>query len=213
MPRVISGKAKGLKLISPKGNSTRPTLDRVKESVFNIIASLVHGSHVLDLFSGTGSLGIEALSRGAEKAIFVDLDSECCNIIKENLSKTRLGTSSKAAEVSKTNAFDIIVNLAQNRIRFDIIFVDPPYNSGLAKKALEIISENDIIKENVIIIVETAFNEVLGDIKYLSLVREKLYGSTKISFYRKLEWDEVKYKWGFTYAQVVLILLPMDMLT
>ena len=148
--RIISGKARGTKLYTLKGENTRPTLDRVKESLFNIIQDKIQEANFLDLFSGSGAIGLEALSRGAKKAILCDKSKEACDIINENVQKTHL----------EENA--IIYNMdfkkvLQNKIneKFDIVFLDPPYKTNFAIEAIEIIFQNNLIKENAIIIIET----------------------------------------------------------
>ena len=148
--RIISGKARGTKLYTLKGENTRPTLDRVKESLFNIIQDKIQEANFLDLFSGSGAIGLEALSRGAKKAILCDKSKEACDIINKNAQKTHL----------EENA--IIYNMdfkkvLQNKIneKFDIVFLDPPYKTNFAIEAIEIIFQNNLIKEDAIIIIET----------------------------------------------------------
>lgn len=119
--RVISGTARGCKLTAPKGSKTRPTGDRMKEDLFNILNESVRGSRFLDLFCGSGAMGIEALSRGAEHAVFVDSSNEAVDSVKANLTKTRLAGRADVLHISYEQCFDRLAN------RFDIIFLDPPY--------------------------------------------------------------------------------------
>jgi 16S rRNA (guanine966-N2)-methyltransferase len=179
--RVIAGIAKGHKLKAPKGYSTRPTSDKVKGAIFNIIAEHIPDAHVLDLFSGTGSLGIEALSRGAKFAVFVDRDFECSNIIKENLKHTKLINKS---EVIKGDAWHSISKLSKKHRKFDVIFLDPPYKKNIIDETLKIILKNDIINHKGIIVVEhDADANVLTEIRNMKLVRNQKYGDTAVSFY------------------------------
>lgn len=179
--RVISGSARGHKLKTIKGNTTRPTSDRVKESLFNIIAEYINGADVLDLYAGTGNLGIEALSRGANSAVFVDKSSECISIIQENLKHTKLIDK---ANLISGDANNTLNKLSQKNMAFDIIFLDPPYSKNFIKEILEIIEKNDIIKNDGIIIAEHDINDsVEEEIGKLKLVRSKKYGDTVLSFY------------------------------
>ena len=125
--RVISGTAKGHKLKTIKGITTRPTADRVKESLFNIISGLIPKARVLDVYAGTGSIGIEALSRGAEFAVFVDKSNECSRIIRENLVSTKLIDK---ASVITGDIFITLNKISKNNKKFDIIFLDPPYKKS-----------------------------------------------------------------------------------
>ncbi len=182
--RVISGTAKGHKLKTPKGNSTRPTTDRVKESLFNIIAGLLPGAQVLDLFAGTGNLGIEALSRGAAHAVFADKSTECAGIIRDNLNHTRLN---EKASVHVGDAAAILSRLKAEGKKFDIVFLDPPYSRNMAKEALDHLFELDLINEDGIVIAERDKNDQLPEnVGHLSLVRTQKYGDTSVSFYRKV---------------------------
>ncbi len=180
--RVISGIAKGHKLKTVKGSTTRPTSDMVKESLFNIIAEYVPDARVLDLFAGTGNLGIEALSRGARYAVFVDKSRECIRIIRENLIHTRL---LEKAEIIQANSIEYIKKLSHTDSKFDIIFMDPPYNENLIVPVLDIIGNGDIISENGIIAVErTNKNEIPEQIGCLIKFKDRKYGTTSLSFYK-----------------------------
>ncbi len=178
--RVIAGKAGGLKLKTPKGFSTRPTVDRVKESVFNILNPYIEGSTVLDLFSGTGALGIEALSRGADSAVFVDSDKTCCGIIRENLSHT--GFNEKGT-VYRRKVYGAIRELGLKQCSFDIIFMDPPYLKNFIQETIHLLVKNDIIKDKGIIVVEhhrdEPISETTGDLR---ITRTQTYGETNVTF-------------------------------
>jgi 16S rRNA (guanine(966)-N(2))-methyltransferase RsmD len=181
--RVISGTAKGHKLKTLKSNLTRPTSDRVKESLFNIIAGYVIDADVLDLFAGTGNLGIEALSRGAASAVFVDKSRDCFEIIKDNLTHTKLADR---AEILTTDTEAALERFAVEAKRFDLVFLDPPYGKNLAVESLNIIGKNVIIKNNGLIVAEHDIDdelpETVGEIK---LVRKQKYRDTVLSFYKK----------------------------
>ena len=180
--RVIAGTAKGHKLKTIKGLTTRPTSDKVKGAVFNILAALIPGANVLDIYAGTGSLGIEALSRGADSAVFVDKSSECFHTIKENLAHTKL--ESKATVIAG-DVFVALNKFSKNNKKFDIIFLDPPYGKGLVEKTLKNIAENDIIMQEGIIVAEhDVEDEVPEEVGGLERYRRQKYGDTVISFYR-----------------------------
>ena len=180
---MISGIAKGHKLKTLKGDATRPTSNKVKESLFNIIASYIPGAEVLDLYAGTGNLGIEALSRGAESAVFVDISRESCRIIKENLEHTKMQDKGTVFNGSVQN---IICKLAAQNKMYDIIFMDPPYNKNLVQETLKIIEENDIINENGIIVAERSVKDDIGiNLEKLKLFREQRYGDTVLSFFTR----------------------------
>jgi len=176
--RVITGKARGVQLKTPDGMQTRPTIDRVKEALFSIINFDIPGASVLDLFGGTGQLGIEALSRGAKNAVFVDADKNAIKIIKENLVKTKLDSLATVAQT------DSIAFLSMTDRVFDIAFLDPPYEKGLLQKALAKIG--DCIAEGGAVICEHPFKEELED-EYNGLVRTKdyKYSKTAVTVYRK----------------------------
>jgi len=179
--RVVSGKAKGLRLKTLNGLQTRPTADRIKESLFSIIAPLLNEAIVLDLFAGTGALGLEALSRGAEFATFIDSSRESISVIKENVNHADF---EKLSEIYLKDFDAAIKLLAKKNKKFDIIFLDPPYGKGLEFKAVEYIEQNNLLSEKGIIIIETEElleDRLFGMIKY----DERSYGRTKLSFYKK----------------------------
>ncbi len=177
--RVISGSARGLKLRSPEGLNTRPTADRIKESLFNIIAPYIYDSTFLDLFSGSGAIGIEALSRGAKEASFVDFDINSINIIKTNISLSKFEQKSS---VYHLDVLDAINKLATKSKKFDIIFLDPPYNKGLLLPTLKKIEEHKLLKDDGFIICEQHINEPEIELKTLYTYRIKEYKITKIVF-------------------------------
>ena len=179
--RVISGKARGVSLMTPKGELTRPTADRVKEALFSIIQFDLPGAKVLDLFGGTGQLGIEALSRGAKQAVFVDAREDACRLIKENLKRTKLESD---ANVIRS---DYLQYLNRCREKFDIIILDPPYAEVFLENALKVITEIDILQSGGIIIAERPLGKDLPlDFEGYTRSKDYKYGRTLITIYRKL---------------------------
>lgn len=180
--RVISGKARGLKLDSPKNQDVRPTTDRVKESLFNIINPYIRESNILDLFAGTGSLGIECLSRGAKNCVFVDKSKDSINIIKSNVKKARVENESTILNVDFKDA---VKRLSNQNQKFDVIFMDPPYYENMFIECLKIIDELNLLYEDGIIVVEhdtkDLFDESIGN---LVKSRDKKYGNTTLTFYK-----------------------------
>ncbi len=187
--RVIAGRARGHKLISPEGLEVRPTSDRVKESIFNIIQRKLPDSKVMDFFSGTGNLGIEALSRGAAKAYFIDKSPKSIMVIRENLEKTRLIDQ---AEIVNMAAETAVAALAAKGLRADIIFMDPPYLKGFEELMLEKIALQGLLADEGIIVVEHSRTTIIKeDIKF-TRYRRNDYGSTSVSFYCYREEEKCK---------------------
>lgn len=185
--RIISGIARGTKLTTLSGESTRPTLDRVKESLFSIIQNKISDSIVLDLFSGSGALGLETLSRGAELAVLCDNNMEAIKIINKNIEKTRMKDKTVVVKNDYKNCLDTLQNKG---MKFDLIFLDPPYKSNYAVDALQRILELDILAENGIIILET--DEEQREIKQIQLVNINIndirkYGRVKLMFLSRKE--------------------------
>lgn len=173
--RVISGSARGKKLLCAEGKDIRPTLDRVKESIFNIIAFDVPESSILDMFSGSGALGIEALSRGAGAAVFLDCDETSVSVTKQNLNATRLET---LATVIRTDSIEYVKSTDK---KFDIIFVDPPYESDLYEKSLNAIKQNSVLTDDGFVLLE--YDSVTTpefDLCGFEVLKEKKYGRVKI---------------------------------
>lgn len=177
--RVISGSARGHKLIAPDGLKTRPTTDRIKESLFNIIAPDLYGAVFLDLFSGSGGIGIEALSRGAEMAVFVDNGKKAIEAVEANLCHTKL--KDKAA-VYKTDVIEAIKVLSGKNMKFDIIFMDPPYSSGFYESVLREITLGGLLKEDGYIIAERSSEIDLPKVEGLKVFRTKDYKTSVMSF-------------------------------
>ena len=174
--RVISGSARGRRLKELQGMDTRPTTDKVKESLFNIIQFELEGRRALDLFGGTGQLGIEALSRGAVHCTFVDMRREAAALIRENLRLCGLSERSRVVQG------DALAFLASCREKFDLIFLDPPYQSGLLEKSMEAAAGFDILSEHGIMICESAADQVLPPLAPpYEWGREYRYGKIKLT--------------------------------
>ena len=175
--RVIAGFARRTALVAPVGLSTRPTSDRCKENLFNILGEQVRGARVLDIFCGSGAIGIEALSRGAEKAVFVDCDSSAVKAVKTNLLKTKLSANALVLEM--------LVEQAVKRLsaeKFNIIFLDPPYNS---QQVSEILAELfPLLDEDGLIVAETHIEFVPPKHNEGNLADTRIYGQTKFLFYK-----------------------------
>ena len=178
--RVITGKARGVVLNTPKGMHTRPTTDRVKEALFSIIQFDVPTSKVLDLFGGTGQLGIEALSRNASCAVFVDEREDACKLIRENLKKTRLDGSAKVIRS------DYAAYLKSCKEKFNIIFLDPPYAEVFLENSLKLITEIDILETGGIIVAERPLGkDLLCTFSGYTRSKDYKYGNTLLTIYRK----------------------------
>ncbi|MDY0219542.1 MAG: 16S rRNA (guanine(966)-N(2))-methyltransferase RsmD [Desulfobacterium sp.] len=197
--RIIGGNCRGRKLIPPKGRqTTRPTSDRIRESIFNIISQRIHKARVLDLFAGTGALGMEALSRGADFATFVDKSLEACKLIKENSTLLHLDDRSTiihrdlsrpgqlftpGERRSHTRIDQIQTNLAWAKKKFDLVFMDPPYGMGLIETTLADTSFLDLLTDNALIVCEHCVREDLGaNLSNLDIRDQREYGKTRITF-------------------------------
>ena len=186
--RVISGKARGLKLDTPKNQDVRPTTDRVKESLFNMINSYIMDSNILDLFAGTGSLGIECLSRGAKNCVFVDKSKDSINIVRSNVKKARVENESTILNVDFKDA---VKRLSTQNQKFDVIFMDPPYYENMFIECLKSIDKFNLLDEDGIIVVEHDTKDLFEDsIGRLNKSREKKYGNTTLTFYKLEDQDE-----------------------
>jgi 16S rRNA (guanine966-N2)-methyltransferase len=180
--RVISGTLKGKKLFSVKGRSLRPTSDRVRESVFDILQGIIEGRRVLDLFAGTGAMGIEALSRGALAAVFIENHPGSLDALRRNLAACRL---EGVSEVLAKEAKEGLRFLEGRRGNFEFIFLDPPYGKGLARETVNKLAESALLKPATLIVAEHSPAEVVEGIFPLERVDFRKYGSTRISFFRK----------------------------
>ena len=178
--RVITGKARGVQLKTPDGMQTRPTADRVKEALFSIINFDIPGADVLDLFGGTGQLGIEALSRGAKSAVFVDQSEQACKLIRENLKRTKLEQQGRVVRG------DYMDYLSRCRENYDIILLDPPYAEVFLENALKRITEIDILRSGGIIVAERPLEKELPwEFEGYTRSKDYKYGKILLTIYRK----------------------------
>ncbi len=178
--RIISGKARGTKLYTLEGSDTRPTLDRVKESLFNIINANIIDAVVLDLFSGSGAIGIEFASRGAKKVYLCDNSKKAINIIEKNVDKTHLENTVEILNCDFKEAIEKLKNQ-----KFDIIYIDPPYMTNYIKESLELLIKTNCVDENTLMILETDDEErVIKDIKNLNIkiIDQRKYGRATLIF-------------------------------
>jgi 16S rRNA (guanine966-N2)-methyltransferase len=178
--RIIGGELRGKKLAPLRGMAIRPTADRIREAVFNIIAAKIYGANVLDLFAGTGAFGLEALSRGADSAVFIDDAAGALSTIEKNITACRM---QDRAQVIR---WDIIRNLnclGSISPAFDIVFLDPPYSSNAVAPALRNLVQSDALSPGAIVIVEHAPSEIIADLPDgLSLIDQRKYGKTLVAF-------------------------------
>ena len=183
--RVIAGTARSLPLKTVPGLQTRPTTDRIKETLFNMLNPYLPGSSFLDLFSGSGAIGIEALSRGADHAVFVDCDRACCSVIRENLAFTHL---SEHGEVLQRDALSAVSLLEARRKAFDIIFMDPPYASDGVVSVLKKLEGSCLVGPHTIIIFEEDVRFQLDFTESLSfeVIKEKKYKTNKHVWLKKV---------------------------
>lgn len=185
--RIISGTAKGTKLYTLEGLETRPTLDRVKESLFNIIFDEIVDSTVLDLFSGSGAIGLEFASRGAKKVFLCDKSKDACKIIRRNIEKTHLEEKVELLNMDFIKAIREVKN-----IKFDIIYLDPPYKTDFIKISIKELNKN--ITKDTLIIAETDEEEKITkqveEIKEIEIVDKRKYGRAYILFLKKMNGKE-----------------------
>ncbi|MBP0724793.1 16S rRNA (guanine(966)-N(2))-methyltransferase RsmD [Bacillus sp. RG28] len=180
--RVVSGNCKGLSLKAVPGMSTRPTTDKVKEAMFNIIGPYFEGGLVLDLFGGSGGLGIEALSRGIDRAIFVDREAKAIKTIKENLVTCKLADH---AEVYRNDAERAIKAIVKRELQFDLILLDPPYKDQKIISLLRIIDEHNLLHKNGTILIEHATDvELPAEIGNFTRRKAETYGICAVTVYR-----------------------------
>lgn len=178
--RVIAGKARRLLLKTIEGPDTRPTTDRIKETLFNMLQNDVPGARFLDLFAGSGGIGIEALSRGADYCVFVENNPKAAACIRENLLHTKLADNALVMEADVTVAATL-GRLEKKEAAFDIVFMDPPYNMGLEKKVLEYLKDSALINSSTLIIIEAALDTDFSWVNSMGveLIKEKIYKTNK----------------------------------
>lgn len=183
--RVVSGMARGTKLYTLEGSNTRPTLDRVKEALFNIIQYDLENSNILDLFAGSGSLGIEALSRKAKFCAFCDNSYEATTIIKKNIEKTRFNDLSKIYNMAYDKA---LLKMKNENLKYDIVFLDPPYETDYIQKSLELIIKYELLNDDAILILETDDQDrILKELENIQLdIRDvRKYGRVSLIFLKR----------------------------
>ncbi len=182
--RVIAGSARSLKLVTPEGRDTRPTTDRIKETLFNMLQPDLPGSVVFDLFAGSGALGIEALSRGAKHAYFVENNGEAFRCVQENVRFTRMEDKATLLKQDVLSAIGFI-----NEKAVDLIFIDPPYEKGYEEKVLRLLVQSEAVTTDTLIVLEAALatdcNEFLPD--GFAVVKEKIYKTNKHFFIKRRE--------------------------
>lgn len=187
--RIIAGKARRLPLRTLPGRDTRPTTDRIKETLFNILAPRLEGAYFLDLFAGTGQIGLEAISRGSAYCVFVDNQKKACEVIADNIAFTKLGDQCRLMQTDACSA----LRQLEGKYRFDLIFLDPPYRQNLEAEVLAYLADSSLLKEQALVIVEAddhtdfSYVEALG----FEVQREKVYKTNKHVFLaRKQEMEE-----------------------
>lgn len=180
--RIIAGKLKGRRLNTPKDNKIRPTTDKVKEAIFSMLMPHLEEATVIDLFAGTGNLGLEAISRGARHCYFCDKARESLQLIKENIGYCQVENQSTII------SGDYERNLERIHEKADIIFLDPPYKAGLLENCLHKIGELDLLTEEGVLLVERGFREILPEeIGVFTKIKEKRYGTILVSLFCKSE--------------------------
>ncbi len=182
--RVIAGKARRLQLRTVPGMEVRPTTDRTKETLFNIISSIIPQCNFLDLFSGSGAIGIEALSRGAALAVFVENNKAAVQCIKQNLAATHLEADSR---IIQNDVLTALRNLEKEKVCFDVVFMDPPYNHNLEMEVLEVLKNSSVISKDTIVIVEASLQTQLLEAEQAGFVcdRVKQYKTNQHIFLSK----------------------------
>lgn len=180
--RIIAGKARGHKLIPPETMETRPTLDRVKEAMFSMIQGYIPDSVVVDVFAGTGSLGLEAASRGAKEVYLIDKSPVTFPKLKENVNALKFQDFCTALNM---DSYEALRSLARKEKKFDVIFIDPPYCKEMIPEAIKIIKENDLlVKEGIIVTKIDTVEEIYNGYEDIKFTRSKRYGNTTVCFYK-----------------------------
>ncbi len=177
--RVIAGTARGLKLLAPQAEVVRPTADRMKECLFNMLQSQMPCERFLDVFSGSGAIGIEALSRGAQQAVFIEQDKRCAQTIVQNLEKARMLQKSRVFTEDYASA---LARCGQEGLQFHIIFLDPPYGQGFLEKALAKIVAYHLLQPGGLIVAEQSTTEAAPEVSGLTLLKQKSYKTTTFAF-------------------------------
>ncbi|MBU3180402.1 16S rRNA (guanine(966)-N(2))-methyltransferase RsmD [Clostridium psychrophilum] len=179
--RIIAGNARGRKILSPVGMGTRPTLDRIKESIFNIIQNRTRNAVVVDMFSGTGSLGLEAASRGASMCYLIDMGDTTFEMLQKNVDNLKFN---KKCKCLKGDTYKYMEQFANEGIVFDIIFIDPPYAKDMIPPAIEIIASNNLLsKDGIIVCKIDSSEEIYKGNSIIHLSDSRKYGNTTVLFY------------------------------
>lgn len=180
--RIIAGKARGRKILSPATYETRPTLDRVKEAMFSMIQGYIPEATVVDVFAGTGSLGLEAASRGAKECYLFDKSEVTFPLLKENVENLKF---TDFCHPLKIDAYAGLKMLAKKGERFNLVFIDPPYCKEMIPEAIKTIKENDMLNEDGIIVTKIdSIEEIYEGYEDIKLTRSKKYGNTTVCFYK-----------------------------
>lgn len=182
--RIISGQLRGRRLRAPEGQATRPTSDRVREALFNIIAARVPGARFLDVCAGSGAVGLEAISRGAEAAVFVEQSRRALEQLEDNVERCGVGDQ---ARIVHRDALSALKSFEAGGERFDLVYVDPPYDAGLYRPVLRLLGMSDVVAPDGLVIVELRTRDRLpDDAGELRHYRDERYGDTTLAFYERI---------------------------
>ena len=180
--RIISGKYAKRNLYTLKSNATRPTSDKVKESLFNSLGQFFDGGKVLDLYAGSGALGIEAVSRGYDEAVLVDVSAQACKIIKKNVELTK---ETERFDIRKASDFRALKSMAEERKTFDLVFLDPPYAKEKIQKVMLTMNKLNLLNPNALVIAETDEHTELPEVEGFTLKKDHHLGRTKVKVYER----------------------------
>lgn len=195
--RIISGSAKGRRLKAPPGLNTRPITDMIKEALFNVWGTRLYEAKMLDLFAGSGSVGIEALSRGAEYVVFVDNSNSAVKVIRENLNHCNFESG---FDIYRGDVFQVLKRIAHRSTKFDLIYIDPPFTQdSLFKTVMELLSQLDILESAGIIVIRTPRKKDMPSFEPLYKYRHDNYGESSLYYYRRYE-EEPKDDGNISYS-------------
>lgn len=195
--RIISGSAKGRRLKAPPGLNTRPITDMIKEALFNVWGTRIYEAKMLDLFAGSGSVGIEALSRGAEYVVFVDNSNSAIKVIHENLNHCNFESN---FDIYRGDVFQVLKRIAHRSAKFDLIYIDPPFTQdSLFKTVMELLSQLDILESAGIIVIRTPRKKDMPSFEPLYKYRHDNYGESSLHYYRRYE-EEPKDDGNISYS-------------